>query len=268
MYVAPIEASKLDLLRHATECWRAGGEKHELAFKPKKWRFHVEKPHWGKTDIRWISSADEHTFRTCFEALFRGLRIAELFHFLGADGGLTLFSGFIVARQHSTKSNFHTDFQDTGAKCFTLMTPLYDMSALPDCHLLCVVDAPKAPPGGDGSSSAEDGAEVASSTACGGDDDAHEGIASSLPANDGPATKVDPSTAKQYRYTLGEAVAFGDGFVHATETGASPTPLAFLCFTFGHRHCTEAQWQNAAAYIAEQGPIYQDPWGVLHGPAT
>jgi hypothetical protein len=69
--------------------------------------------------------------------------------------------------------------------------------------------------------------------------------------------------AKQYRYTLGEAIAFGDGFVHATETGSAPHQLAFLCFTFGLRQCTEAQWSNAKAYIAEQGPIHQDPWRNL-----
>ena len=66
----------------------------------------------------------------------------------------------------------------------------------------------------------------------------------------------------------GEAICFGDGFVHATETGSSPHPLAFLCFTFGHRSCTEEQWNNAVAYIAEQGPIYQNPWGRLVGAAA
>ena len=70
---------------------------------------------------------------------------------------------------------------------------------------------------------------------------------------------------KQYRYTLGEAIVFGDDFEHATQTGSSPEPLAFLCFTFGDRKCTPAQWESALAYIKEQGPIYCTPSGVLVG---
>ena len=76
------------------------------------------------------------------------------------------------------------------------------------------------------------------------------------------------SPPHELRYSLGEAIAFGDGFVHATETGSSPRPLAFLCFTFGQRDCTQEQWENARAYIAEQGKVYQDPWGRLCGPGV
>lgn len=119
-YVCPIDKARLDALRHTVENLKPGPSKSEMLFKPKRWRFHVEKPSWGKTDIEWISSADEHTFRSCFEPLFQKLCISELFRFLGGDGGLTLFSGFVVARQSTRKSNFHTDFSDTGAKCFTL----------------------------------------------------------------------------------------------------------------------------------------------------
>jgi len=70
---------------------------------------------------------------------------------------------------------------------------------------------------------------------------------------------------KQYRYTLGQAIVFGDGFEHATQTGSAPKPLAFLCFTFGDRRCTPEEWRAAQEYISEQGPIYQDPWGRLAG---
>lgn len=272
--MCPIDASKLDVIRKATESFRAGSSKDEVCYKSKKWLFHVEKPSWGKTDIRWISSKDEHTFRTCFEPLFEKLRVAELFRFLGGAGGLTLFSGFIVARQHTAKSNFHTDFLDTGAKCFTMMTPLYDMSALEDCHLLCVVDCDDQRGGGSdeaaGPAASEAEAEGAAASVVdlvGTDDSgaAAEAEEESYDASSAApsAINANASRAKQYRYSVGEAIAFGDGFIHATETGSAPRPLAFLCFTFGWRQCTEAEWANAVGYIAEQGPVYQDPWGRL-----
>ena len=37
---------------------------------------------------------------------------------------------------------------------------------------------------------------------------------------------------RQYRYEFGRAIVFGDDFIHATEAGDAPRPLAFLCFTF------------------------------------
>ena len=67
----------------------------------------------------------------------------------------------------------------------------------------------------------------------------------------------------QYRYQLGRAICFGDGFIHATETGDSPRPLAFLCFTFGAGSLTAEEWASAEAYISQQGPIYQDPEAKL-----
>ena len=63
--------------------------------------------------------------------------------------------------------------------------------------------------------------------------------------------------------TLGRAVVFGDHFVHATQTGAAPSPLAFLSFTFGRRGLTESQWASAEAYVREQNPIYADPAGRI-----
>ena len=62
---------------------------------------------------------------------------------------------------------------------------------------------------------------------------------------------------------LGRAIVFGDGFVHATQTGESPKPLAFLCFTFGNADLSEEQWASAEAYISQQGPVYQNPSGRL-----
>ena len=67
----------------------------------------------------------------------------------------------------------------------------------------------------------------------------------------------------QYRYELGRGICFGDGFIHATETGDSPRPLAFLCFTFGAGSLTDDEWAGAEGYISQQGPIYQHPSGKL-----
>ena len=70
-------------------------------------------------------------------------------------------------------------------------------------------------------------------------------------------------TRKQYRYRLGEAIIFGDTFVHATQVGHAPRPLGFLCFTFGDQRMTPEQWRSAEQYIEAQGPIYQTPCGAL-----
>ena len=227
-----VGAPAVQSMRGLVEALRppSGGAKGEL--NAKKWRFHAEHPNW-KSDIRWVSAADEATFRGLFAPLFAKLAIAEHFRFLG---DMTLFSGFLVLRKETKKSYFHKDFGDTGNKAFTLMTPLYDMGDLIDCHLLCRV-----PPAADVTDGTVGTADV-------GDD--------GMPS--------EPLT-KQYRYTLGQAIAFGDGFEHATQTGSSPRPLAFLCFTFGDRRCTTDEWHAAEEYIREQGPIYQRPDGSLAG---
>lgn len=256
-YVCPLDAAKLVALRHIVEGLRqeSGGQKSALVFKPRRWRFHAERPTW-KSDIRWISAADEQTFRGLFEPLFAKLGIASLFSFLG---DMALFSGFFVTRGHTRKTHFHTDFGDTGSRCFTLMTPLYDMADLRDCHLLCQVPT-------DGEAAAC--APVADAPAA--------DVPAACPLADAPVACTVAAAAvaaaasvgardviRQYRYELGTAIAFGDGFVHGTETGEAPSQLAFLCFTFGDRRCTPEQWSAAEGYIKEQGPVYQDPTGRL-----
>ena len=78
-----------------------------------------------------------------------------------------------------------------------------------------------------------------------------------------PAEESAAPEVRQHRYALGEAIVFGDDFVHATQTGEAPRDLVFLCFTFGHAKMTVAQWRSAEYYISEQCPIYQNPSGVL-----
>ena len=78
-----------------------------------------------------------------------------------------------------------------------------------------------------------------------------------------PAEECAAPEVRQHRYALGEAIVFGDDFVHATQTGEAPRDLVFLCFTFGNAKMTLAQWRSAEYYISEQCPIYQNPAGVL-----
>jgi len=174
---------------------------------------HVERPPWGKSDIRWISAKDGHTF-DFFKRLWKHLGAANHFAFLGE---MVMFAGYFVARRLVRKSHFHTDFTGTGDSAFTLMTPLYDMSELSECHLL---------------------------------------------------GQTEGGATKQYRYELGQAIVFGDNFVHATQTGDAPQDLAFLCFTFGRKRMTDHQWENCQEYISTQCPIYQSPSGCMVRSAT
>ena len=249
VYTCKMDTKQLSSVRQITDgltqsLRKMGGSSNDLGcggsckleYKPKRLAFHAERPNW-KSDIRWVSADDAITF-DFFQTLFDKLRIADKFSFLGT---MRLFSGFFVVRQCTRKSHFHTDFSDSGGKAFTLMTPLNDMSDLEDCHLLAQIQRPPAP--------------AVDVSGC---DDGHGGDADIGMSGDGFG-----HTVCQYRYEFGTGIAFGDGFVHATETGASPRPLCFLCFTFGDKDISDEQWHNASAYISQQGPVYQDPWGSL-----
>lgn len=232
-----------------------GGGSAKCTYKPKRYAFHAERPNW-KSDIRWVSADDEHTFGL-FQTLFDKLGIAAAFGPL--FGNVVLFSGFLVIRQCTRKSHFHADFSDTNGKAFTLMTPLEDMSDLRDCHLLTKVPKPKQ--------------DAGSGTISSGHPDFHQVSPSESPNQAAPVeddpevhgTSEAPSgeDVLQYRYELGRGICFGDGFIHATETGDSPRPLAFLCFTFGAGSLTDDEWAGAEGYISQQGPIYQHPSGKL-----
>ena len=66
---------------------------------------------------------------------------------------------------------------------------------------------------------------------------------------------------RQYRYQLGQAIVFGGEFVHSTETGVAPQPLAFLCFTFGDRRMLAHQWLMAEKTCRAQSFTYQNLTG-------
>ena len=166
VFECPVVVKNLAPLRQTFEKLRpVAGSPELLRCERKAYTFHVERPSW-KSDIAWIAANDAATFRGFFQAAFEQLGVARLFGFLGEmvhllpnlkpnanpnpdpdpnpnpDPHQVLFSGFFVSRRATHKSHFHTDFNNTANLAFTLMTPLYDMSALPDCQLLC-----KAPDG-------------------------------------------------------------------------------------------------------------------------
>jgi len=172
VFECPVVVKDLAPLRHTFEKLRpVAGSPELLRCERRAYTFHVERPSW-KSDIAWIAANDAATFRGFFQAAFEQLGVARRFGFLGEmvhllptlnpspspspspsptptptpnphpDPHQVLFSGFFVSRRATHKSHFHTDFNDTANLAFTLMTPLYDMSALPDCQLLC-----KAPDG-------------------------------------------------------------------------------------------------------------------------
>ena len=68
---------------------------------------------------------------------------------------------------------------------------------------------------------------------------------------------------KQYRYKLGQAIVFGDGFVHSTQPGEAPQTLAFLCFTFGSKNMPWSAWDSARGYREAQCKMYAIPSGRL-----
>ena len=134
VFECPMVVKDLAPFRNAFERLRpVAGSPALLRCERKPFTFHVERPSW-KSDIAWIAANDAQTFRGFFQAAFDQLGVARRFGFLG---DMVLFSGFFVSRRATHKSHFHTDFNDTANMAFTLMTPLYDMSALPDCQLLC-----------------------------------------------------------------------------------------------------------------------------------
>ena len=175
-----------------------------------------------------------------FQTLFDELGIAAAFE--PELGRIVLFSGFLVLRQSTRKSHFHTDFSHTNGKAFTLMTPLQDMADLQNCHLLAKLPLVQ-PLEREPECEPEREAEREAARASQGAEDKH--------------------VLMQFRYQLGRAICLGDGFIHATETGDSPRPLAFLCFTFGAASLTAEEWASAEGYISQQGPIYADPTGLL-----
>ncbi|WP_310468227.1 hypothetical protein [Sphingomonas sp.] len=69
-------------------------------------------------------------------------------------------------------------------------------------------------------------------------------------------------TVADYDYTPGEAIIFGDHFSHSTRPGASPDPVALLCFNFGTDKM--AHWDKIYRTTGYQTAFLRQPDGRFH----
>jgi hypothetical protein len=85
--------------------------------------FATVSPKW-KSDMAWVSAADEATFER-FQSAFDRLQLAAHAEpFLDIDRVPRLYAGFLVVRSRCTEPDFHVDWVKTGNQAFTAMTPL------------------------------------------------------------------------------------------------------------------------------------------------
>jgi hypothetical protein len=73
--------------------------------------------------------------------------------------------------------------------------------------------------------------------------------------------KLDGSIG-DYDYKPGEALIFGDDFVHSTKPGASSEPVVLLCFNFGTDKMEH--WPKIEKTAARQGLLICRPDGQFH----
>ncbi len=82
--------------------------------RPRKWR----------SDIEWISAADEAAFDV-FQSAFDALGIAAHAEaHLDLEQGVRLYAGFLVIRSTCAEADFHVDWAQTNNEAFTCMTPV------------------------------------------------------------------------------------------------------------------------------------------------
>lgn len=82
--------------------------------------FHRTKRKW-RSDVGWISAADERCY-ALFEDLFDRMGLAEkLAPRLNCDREVRLYSGFFVTRSHCTETDFHVDWLDGDNRGFTFL---------------------------------------------------------------------------------------------------------------------------------------------------
>jgi hypothetical protein len=65
----------------------------------------------------------------------------------------------------------------------------------------------------------------------------------------------------EYDYSPGEAVIFGEKFLHSTKPGQSDEPVAMLCFQFGTDKMTN--WDNILETAGYQSLLIQQPDGYF-----
>ena len=85
---------------------------------------HLRPPSKWKSDIEWISAADEQTFEL-FQSAFDRLGIAAHARpYLDIEHDVRLYAGFLVIRSRCDAAHFHVDWMKTNNEAFTVMTPV------------------------------------------------------------------------------------------------------------------------------------------------
>ena len=83
----------------------------------------VAPQHW-RSDIEWVSAADEETF-AIFQSAFDALGIAiHAKPYLDLDKEVRLYAGFLVVRSGCTDTDFHVDWVETNNEAFTCLMPV------------------------------------------------------------------------------------------------------------------------------------------------
>lgn len=83
-----------------------------------------ERPRHWKSDICWLSHADEPAFNW-FESIYQRMGLAELVApFVPHDREIRLYAGFFVTRSRCEALDMHCDWLTQESEAFTLMAPL------------------------------------------------------------------------------------------------------------------------------------------------
>lgn len=87
-------------------------------------RLYNQRPTDWKSDICWLSNADESAY-WWFDSLFRRLKLDEAVKpFVAHDSQIRLYSGFFVTRSRCTAHDMHHDWLTPDNTAFTVMAPL------------------------------------------------------------------------------------------------------------------------------------------------
>lgn len=111
-------------------------EQHE-SFQSGDHALYVNRPPGWWSDISWWSPDDLPTYRHFETEFFRKLSLGERLHrLIDIDSTVRLYCSFFVVRSRCEQTRFHKDYSwGCGTNCFTLMTPLEDMSSTEAGHL-------------------------------------------------------------------------------------------------------------------------------------
>jgi hypothetical protein len=87
-------------------------------------RLYNQRPPGWKSDICWLSNADEAAY-WWFDGLFRRLKLDEaVAPFVAHDSTIRLYSGFLVTRSRCEAHDMHHDWLTGDNTAFTIMAPL------------------------------------------------------------------------------------------------------------------------------------------------